>query len=71
MARLLLLLETSARLRRNAIAALHDDPELFSRLLAFHSGALAARAVGLGPAARLVARALFVPPRPSGVRRAA
>ena len=71
MARLLLLLEGSARLRRNAIAALHDDPDLFSRLLAFHSGALPARSVGLGPAARLVVRALLVPPRASGVPRAA
>jgi flavin-dependent dehydrogenase len=71
MARVLLLLERRERLRRNAIAALGDDPALFSRLLAFHSGALPARAVGLGPAARLVARALLATPRSPGVPRAA
>ena len=71
MARVLLLLERSERLRRNAIAALGDDPALFSRLLAFHSGALPARAVGLGPATRLVARALLATPTSPGVPRAA
>ena len=71
MAHLLLLLERSGRLRRNAIAALHDDPALFSRLLAFHSGALPAQSVGLGPVVRLVARALLVAPKAPGVPRAA
>lgn len=54
----LLLLERSARLRRGTVRALAADPALFSRLLAFHTGALPAWRIGAGAAARLVARAL-------------
>jgi len=57
MARVLLLLERSARLRRGAVAALSADPALFSRLLAFHTSALPARRIGLLATARLLARA--------------
>jgi flavin-dependent dehydrogenase len=57
MARVLLLLERSARLRRGAVAALEADPALFSRLLAFHTSSLPARRIGLLATARLVARA--------------
>jgi flavin-dependent dehydrogenase len=70
MARVLLLLEASVHIRHNAIAALHDDPALFSRLLAFHSGALPAGALGLWPVARLLVRSLAATAPAPGVTRA-
>lgn len=55
---LLLWVERRPWLRRRVVRALARDPELFSRILAVHSGARPARSLGLGSGPRLLWRLL-------------
>jgi len=48
--------ERRPRLRRRALAALAQEPAMFSRLLGIHARALPLRSLGLSGAGRLVWR---------------